>query len=205
MSSRNSIASKGSAASDDSVEPPAELSDDAFVPPLAETEEMPRLLRAVGIILGGAAGAGIVVLMLLAVIDIARRQVGATGLAGVIEWTEVTLVVVVVIGVLSGEVSRTHVRTELLTARLARRRAARARLAGMLFASVIAGWLAYGTWQSGLNSLELRELRPGLAAVPIWPAKLAIPVGFAGLTAVFVGRALLQVRILARPEEGLDR
>ncbi|OOL32288.1 hypothetical protein GQ85_08200 [Rhodococcus rhodochrous] len=159
---------------------------------------MPRALRLTGVLLGGAAGLGILVLMVLSVADIARRQAGLTGLSGVIEWTEVTLVVVVVIGIVSGEVSRTHVRTELLTARLRPTPAAWCRLMGMVIACVIAGWLTYATFQSGFDSFELRELRPGLAEVPIWPAKLAIPLGFAGLTVVFVSRALGQFRVLGR-------
>lgn len=46
------------------------------------------------------------------------------------------------------------------------------------------------TLQVGLDSTRAGEYRFGLVRVPVWPARLFVPLGLAGLTVVLVMRAI---------------
>jgi len=157
-------------------------------------EDLPRGLRVVSSVLATIAGTAIIGLMLITVVDIYLRERGRPGVAGIIEWTEVLLVAVVVAGLMTAEINRVHVRTDVLTSRLRPFARHLVRGIGLAVVTGFALWFVYATWTTAQASYELREVRPGIAEVPIWPAKLAIPVGFLGLGTILGIRAVLDLR-----------
>lgn len=128
------------------------------------------------------AGIGILGLMAITVIDVFLRQVLSSGLGGAIEISEVLLVCVVFLGMMAGEMTNTHVRTPVLTERVGDRAANVMHAIGFLPAVVFLGWMTYLTAMEALRSTSVGEFRFGVVFVPVWPAKLVIPLGLAGLT-----------------------
>ena len=127
-------------------------------------------------------GVGIVVLMFISVIDVFLRKFLSSGLGGAIEISEVMLVSVVFLALMAGEMTNTHVRTPVVTERMSGRTANIMHVIGLVPAAVFLAWATFLTAQQGLHSASLGEFRFGVIFVPIWPAKLIIPIGLAALT-----------------------
>lgn len=154
-----------------------------------------RMLGAGSRGLGLVAGGAILLLMFATVLDVVSRKAGGGGLAGVVEWTEVLLVVVVYAAMMGAELSGAHIRgMSFLTDRQRSVVAPLARSLGSLLATAVLVWAVVMTGDDAWASIELGEYRMGLVQVPIWPAKLAIPIGLAGFAAVMLYRAFDQGR-----------
>lgn len=138
---------------------------------------MKFLSRYVSSPFGVFAGALVLVLMALTVVDVTARKLAGQGIPGVIEYAEILLVMVVFFSLASGQVGGVHVKTSVLTSRLGPRARrwvhyppavlGMAVVATMIVISAFAAWQSY---QSG-------EYRFGLAQVPIWPARAAVTIG----------------------------
>lgn len=139
-------------------------------------------------------GIAIATLMVLTVVDVIFRESGHLGISGVIELTEVVLVVVVVIGLMSAEINQTHIRTQLVTSRLSQVVGDSVRSVGYFLSAIFTTWTTFATLETGWVAFRLREIRPGLAEIPIWPAKIFIPIGFAGLTLVLLAKCYVYAR-----------
>ena len=161
----------------------------------------PRWLKGPTLIsnsLAVVSGAGIVVLMFISVIDVVLRQFFSSGLGGAIEISEILLVAVVFLALMAGEMTNTHVRTPVLMERMSGRTASIMHLVGLIPATVFLGWATFQTALQGLHSAALGEFRFGVIFVPIWPAKLIIPIGLAALTIAVVLKVITTVRNLVR-------
>jgi len=169
----------------------AVLSESGLIVQDDPADRLPRGIRVAGRAMSVLAGCALVVLMLMTVADVLRRQIWERGIPYVIETTELVLVAVVFASLMSAEISKAHVRTSILTSRLPARAGRVVRLIGMVVATGVAAWFAFATWRTGLESFEIREYRPGLGRVPIWPAKLMIPVGLSGMAVVCGARCFL--------------
>lgn len=123
--------------------------------------------------------------MFLTVADGVRRFVDGRSIPGTIEITEVALVIVVFLGMLSAETSGSHVRTALFTERIPPRLARWVRVAGRLLALAVVGFLTYVTGVGAAKSVAEGQYQFGLIRIPIWPAKLAVFIGF-GLLAIAI-------------------
>lgn len=157
-------------------------------------DRFPRGIRIAGRSMSVLAGGALVVLMMLTVGDVLRREIGDRGIPYAIEITELVLVAVVFASLMSAEISKTHVRTSVLTSRLPPRASRAVRLLGMVIATGFAGWIAWATWGTGLESFEIREYRAGIGRIPIWPAKLMVPIGLTGMAIVCAARCVLLAR-----------
>lgn len=147
-------------------------------------------------------GGAIAVLMLLTCVDVARRYATGRSLPGVIEYSEVLLAGVVFLGMGMAQRQGAHVRMEALIARLRPRARAWVEAGTSAFAAVLTATLTVATADAAAASFEAGEYRHGLAEVPIWPAKMVIPVGLLILTAEFARscvRAVLAARAPAPP------
>lgn len=133
-----------------------------------------------------AAGIGVLALMFLTVADIVTRTVAGGGVAGIIEITEVALVIVVYLGLMTAGRDGHHIRVGLLTDRLPAPAARVLRLLGLAIALFLVAWVIWVTAGKAVTSIEMQEFRFGLIGVPIWPARLAIPIGLSGLLLVFL-------------------
>jgi TRAP-type C4-dicarboxylate transport system permease small subunit len=148
----------------------------------------------VGSVLAMLAGLSIVVLMVLTVVDVFKRKFFGHGLTFAPEVTEVALVALVFLGMMAAQFSGAHVRTPVVTGRLKGWWQSGARLAGLTIAVLLMGWMTIVTLDYGLESWRTGEFRFGLARVPVWPAKLAIPLGTAGLTTALLVEAVREAR-----------
>lgn len=158
-----------------------------------------RLAKVIhGLSLGMAAAAALlsVVLMLLGVFDVLLRRLGHS-IPGAYEYTEVALVGIAVGGLALAEMDLTHVRTKMLTARLPGAWAYAAKLTGLVVGLVLIVWIVYVSAGRALDAYAAGEKRVGLAAVPQWPARLIIPMGFAAFGLELVLRAIECVQQLA--------
>src|SRR5688572_24456348 len=181
---------------DDSADPTVARGDTVVVDPPPRSTGEPAALRFVARTLSMLAGIGIVAMMLVTVADVWRRETGHGSIPGALEATEVALVAVVFASMMSAESSGTHVRTAILTSRLSRRAATVARLVGFCIVIAFLAWATYWTWDAGIDSMRKGERRFGGNEVPVWPSKLLIPVGFAGLALEYVAHAVGAVRSL---------
>ncbi len=155
---------------------------------MSTTYDEPRVVVAmktvtsrVAVVLGSIAGLGIVIMMIGTVLDVARRETTGKSIAGVNEFTEVLLVVVVFIGAMGAQTSGTQISTPVVTNRLPARVGHFVRAIAGIVGALIALWAAWETTKTGIASWEAKEFRFGLAHIPVWPAKLIIPIGLYAL------------------------
>lgn len=181
--------------------PALPISPDPLLPATVVDETLhlpPRTARWLGrmsVGLATVAGAAILLLMFATVADVASRKGGGGGIAGVVEWTEVLLVVVIFAGMMGAELSGAHIRgMSFLTDREHSIVAPLLRCFGSAASALVLAWAVGATSDEALESIKLGEFRMGLIQVPIWPAKLAIPIGLAGFAALMTYRAFSQFR-----------
>ena len=172
-------------------------------PPRSSANVVTRAVRGMSSALAFVAGLGIVGLMLLTVADVALRKFAGRGIPGTLEISEVALVAVVFAALMAAEVNNVHVRTPILVERMSGRVANLANLLGLVPATLFVSWAAWLTAMEGLASMERGEFRFGIVAVPVWPAKLVIPIGLAGLAVALIAKVVTAVRRarLGRPPE----
>ncbi|MEX0954992.1 MAG: TRAP transporter small permease [Rhizobiaceae bacterium] len=136
-----------------------------------------------------AAALSVLAMMGMTSADVASRWITGRSIPGAQEVTESLMVAIVYLGMAYALCRREHVSVALLTSRLPARPAAALRLLGMIVMIAVITWMTWRTGQEALRSFQIGEVRFGLLQVPIWPARLTIPVG---LTA-FLMQALLDL------------
>jgi TRAP-type C4-dicarboxylate transport system permease small subunit len=151
---------------------------------------MLRIARTLARIMTTISGVGILVLLLLTVLHVSGRELLGTGVPGAIEYSQIVLVAVVFAGMGGAEVRKAHVRTPLLTSRLPPRTADVARLLGIALVLCSLAWLIWLTLRAGLESAREGEYGVGTHRVPVWPARLVIPLGLTGLALEYVVNAM---------------
>ena len=147
------------------------------------------------------AGNWLAVLALLAILffnatEITLRRLTGSGLGGVVELSEVLLVGAVYFALAYAQREGAHVSTSVVTGRMPAKVRASLRTVGFLVAAGVFLWMAWETGQRGWTSFQRGETRMGLREVPIWPGRLAIPIGLTLLTLQALYAASDQVRIL---------
>jgi TRAP-type C4-dicarboxylate transport system permease small subunit len=140
-----------------------------------------KWIARIGNALAIVAGISILILMLFTTVDVGMRAAFGSGIAGSIEITQVALVATVFAGMMSAELSKIHVRTPLLTERLPNGAAFALKFFGSLISALVVGWATFYSWRVAFASYAAGEFQFGLAAVPIWPAKIALAIGLTGL------------------------
>jgi len=141
-----------------------------------------------------AASCGAIIMLLMS-LDVFNRLVTGGSIRGAFETVETLVVLMVFLGIAYAERSDAHVRVRLLTGRLPRSIGEVVRLFGNTAALSIVMWMAYATTQVAQLSVATGEFRMGLVNFPVWPARIAVAVGFWLLT---LELALTTVRTLRR-------
>lgn len=149
-------------------------------------------------ILSILAGVAIVGLMLITVIDVVLRKFFSSGFPGAIEINEIALVVVVFLAMMSAEMYSVHVRTPILTERVGARAANILHIVGLTPAVVFLTWMTIRTGQEAVKSLASGEFRFGIVNIPLWPGKVAVAIGIAGLTIAIAIKLALALRNLVK-------
>jgi TRAP-type C4-dicarboxylate transport system permease small subunit len=137
-----------------------------------------RIIKGLTTAVTALTGVLLVAMMVLTVSDVARRELNNRSITGALEWTEIMLVAIAFGGVAAAEASRVHVRTDVLMSAIPAKFSHYLRLLGMALTLLVVGFLAYLTAELALDSFNRGEVRMGLARVPVWPARVAIALGF---------------------------
>lgn len=121
------------------------------------------------------------VLLLATAMDVVLRILTGHGVPGTVEVTEVLLVVAVFMGMATAATDDLHIRATILTDRLPFRIRRIVRFVGDVIGMGMVVWLIYATALRAISSVTSGEYRFGLVSMPIWPARIAIVLGLAGL------------------------
>lgn len=138
--------------------------------------------RAVSVVstIGAVSAAGaVLVIMVLTTYDALRRKLTGESIEGVTDWVEVLLVLVAFLGLSQAERVGAHVSTGIVVDLLPRWAGSALQWLGRLVYLVVVLWLLEACYERATQSVEIREYTFGLAQVPVWPARVAIVIGYA--------------------------
>ena len=143
-------------------------------------------VRRVSDVLGWIAMVFMAILMFGVTADVAARAIYGQSVPGLFEMSELSMVMVVFLGLGWTLRDDAHIRVTMLTDRLAPRpRPLAGGLAGLCAAQVVQ-LLAWPSTQEAAYSFSIREFRWGVVQIPIWWTKIALAAGlwFAAVQAV---------------------
>lgn len=138
-----------------------------------------RNLAGVSVVLGSV---GLLLSMLLGVADVAGMQLGRP-IPGALEFTESTMVLVVFGGVAWAQISRAHIRVELLYFNVGKRMRSLMDIITSLAGIVFFGLLIWQGGTEALYSWRIGEATSGLLNFPLWPARWILVFGSALMVA----------------------
>ena len=144
-------------------------------------------------------GLAVFALMILAVISVGGRNALNQPIPGYVDWIEQAMPLIAFMGISYTQREGGHIRMDLLVGNLKGRALWLAELATTLLILVLMMLLVWGTFAHFLRSFDMSQplwsrdssMDIGL---PIWPAKLIVPVAFG----VICLRLMLQVFVYAR-------
>ena len=122
----------------------------------------------------------IVVLMLFAVVQVVGRKVFNAPIFGYIDWVEQVMVIFAFLGVAYCQREGGHVRMELLVRNFRKRLLWLVEVIGIAIGLFIIGILIFTSFDHFLRAYEIGDSTIN-ADLPVWPAKLIIPIAFASL------------------------
>lgn len=140
-----------------------------------------RAVHALSTLFGVLAALLIVAIMASTAADVATRQLTGSSIPGVVEYSEVLMVGLIFLGLAYAQRTGAHIGVDLVTERMPVRVAHAVRSVGLLLAILVLAVMAWETLEVALRAVESREYRFGLVQVPIWPARLLIPIGLVAL------------------------
>lgn len=108
----------------------------------------------------------------------ARYGFGST-IGGSIEAGELLLAFMVFSGIAYGQQIGAHVSTDIVTSRLPTPVALALKLVGLTLVIAVSIWVCVATLGAALTSYEVGEATFGVAAFPVWPARMFVSIGFA--------------------------
>lgn len=138
---------------------------------------MRKAIDTVSAVLAVLAAACVMAMMLLTCLDTGMRWFTGRSVAGVQEIVEQLMVAVVFLGMAYALRRGDHVAVKIVTDALPVRLAAALRLAGMAAMIFVVAWMTWRTGSQAWRSFLAGEVRFGLLQVPVWPARVAIPLG----------------------------
>lgn len=156
-----------------------------------------KIIQGISRLLAVLSALATLVILILIVADVVSRWLGRGSVAGVLEISEVALVFLVFCGIAYGLQSRTHVAVSLVTSRLPVRLGRVVVSVGLIVLLAVLGWALWASADVAIHSVVQGEVRFGITQVPIWPARIMIPIGLLAL----IGEVLLQFAAVLTGEE----
>ena len=131
-------------------------------------------------------GIAVFCLMLLAVFSVGGRNFFNQPLRGYVDWIEQLMPLIAFMGIAYTQRDGTHIRMDILIGKLSGRALWAAEFITTLAALILLLLLVWGSWEHFLRSFDFsRPLWSNDSsidiALPIWPAKLLVPVAFSTL------------------------
>lgn len=142
---------------------------------------MRRTIDALSAVLAVFAAACVMGMMLLTCLDTGMRWFTGRSVAGVQEIIEQLMVAIVFLGMAYALRRGDHVAVKIVTDAVPVRLAAVLRLVGIAVMIFVVAWMAWRTGIHAWRSFLSGEVRFGLLQVPVWPARIAIPLGLGAL------------------------
>jgi TRAP-type C4-dicarboxylate transport system permease small subunit len=161
------------------------------------------LVEAVTGACAALAAVGLLGLMLLTVVDVIRREVTGRSIQGAIELAPLILLGAVVLGLGHGEMTKTHVRTTLVTARLPTRWRAGVRLVAYLICLALLVWWIDASFDRAVDAYNFGDATPGFVGIPTWHVRALVPIGLTLFAVALALRAYDEVQTL-RGKERLE-
>lgn len=153
-----------------------------------------RGLEKVIHIFGAIGAAFILAIMILTTIDVVGRYVIGSPLKGSVEISEILFLSAVYLGLSYTHLFREHVGVDLFVSRLSQRTRLVLETIMLLLALFTYGVLAWRGAGAFWTSLETGEYRWGLISIPLWPARLMIPLGVSALSLKFIAEIVRNIR-----------
>ena len=146
------------------------------------------------------AAVGLLGLMLLTVVEVIKRKLTGDSIQGAVELAPLILLGAVVLGLGHGEMTKTHVRSTLVTARLPLRGRAAVRLLAYMLCLVLLVWWIDASFDRAVDAYNFGDATPGFVGIPTWHVRALVPVGFTLFAAALALRAYDEVRTLIGKE-----
>ncbi|WP_142846113.1 TRAP transporter small permease subunit [Telmatospirillum sp. J64-1] len=149
-------------------------------------ETLNRILDGIARVTGWIALGFLAFMMFAITVDVVARALMGRAVPGLFEMSEMSMVMVVFMGLGFALVDDAHIRVTMLTDMLSERGARLCTALSWVFAALIFVMLAWPATNEAAYSFEIREFRWGYFQIPIWWAKIAVAVGlwFAALQAL---------------------
>ena len=136
-----------------------------------------RVLDGLTQLLSVFAGTFMVMVMLLMTLDVTLRNTSGRPLSGLVDWTELLLVLMVFLGIAEAQRTGEHVAIEVIADMFPRWLRSASYLIGATVGLLIVVPMVYANTQNAVGSYAIREFRRGLAEVPIWPGRIVLAAG----------------------------
>lgn len=140
------------------------------------------------------AGATLLCIMVLTMLDVAIRVLHGRGFPGTVEYAEILIVVAVYCALPFTQWQGGHVSMSLVTDRLKGKTYSAVTALSYSVSALLLMWLAWETSHHGWAAYVAGEARHGIIRVPIWPVKLLIPIALALTVYVAIRQALSAAR-----------
>ena len=140
-------------------------------------DPLERIARAVAF--GGAliAGSALLWVMIAVTLDVASRNFRGRSITGVTDRVEAVLVFVVFLAIAYTQTRKEHVAVEAVVNRFGATPRKVLQVLALLLALLVASYLAWAMTKLAIRQYGIREVRIGIAAVPMWPSRIAAAVG----------------------------
>ncbi|WP_110598329.1 TRAP transporter small permease subunit [Salinicola lusitanus] len=149
-----------------------------------------RLIRHLANLLAALALVSLFLMMLQTVVDVLASNLSGRPIPGNLEIISVYhMVLVVFLPLAFVEKKNEHISVDLVYQMLPSRLQRWVLVAGYLVTATFLGLLAWQTWADAMRSYQLNEMMMGAVYVTIWPAKLALPVGFSAMLLMVLANA----------------
>ncbi|WP_136637357.1 TRAP transporter small permease [Pseudooceanicola onchidii] len=138
-----------------------------------------RIERFLGVI----SGLSVLALMLLAVVSVSGRNFFNAPLPGYVDWIQIAMPLIAFLGISFAQRDGTHIRMDIVIGRLKGRALWTAELLTTLATLLLIALLIWGSWAHFGRSFDWNA--PNFSrdstidiGLPLWPAKLLVPVAF---------------------------
>lgn len=165
-----------------------------------------RALLRIESVLNLLGGVTIIALVLMAVWHVVGRKIFNAPVYGYVDWIEQFMIVFAFFGLSYCQREGGHIRMDIVVMRLKGRALWFAEWLSTLFMLILTIALVYGAWMHFDRSFDLT--RPFFSrdssidiALPLWPAKLIVPVSFGILAARLALQLVVYTRALISGEE----